>query len=140
MKIYERIFAIYAIFIALIVAIHAAIEPLYYTSTSTSPTSPFWLIINIGIAVLYLNGFLLITRYVIKKDKRFQDSIGTILIAGFYGLAVIYCRNFFSILNIDTFKGETPTSFAVSWMVFDVLYPCILFGIGRRLLKSTVES
>ncbi len=42
----KRIIGVYLIAVAVIVAVHTIIEPLYYTSTEADPYTPNWMYIN----------------------------------------------------------------------------------------------
>ena len=136
----HRIVGVFLIIVALIVAVHTVIEPLYHTSSEVdpSPYSPQWTWINYITAVGVLAGILYALRR--KRGARLEkDSPVTVgylaanvVFYGFLFVGILFFFNWFDLLS-DRFKAVTPPATSIIWIIVDAGFPLLAGALGYSL-------
>ncbi|MDE0022705.1 MAG: hypothetical protein OXT69_15150 [Candidatus Poribacteria bacterium] len=135
----HRIVGVFLIIVALIVAVHTVIEPLYYTSTDASPYSPQWTWINYITAVGVLIGILYALRR--KRGARLEkDSPVTVgylaanvVFYGFLFVGILFFFNWFGLFSVDRFTAVDPSAASIIWIIVDAGFPLLAGALGYSL-------
>ena len=128
--------------VALAVAIHTVIEPLYHTSTAAQPYSPFWMILDPFMVVALLAGTIFAYQRKRAVDREGDDApvsrayiAANTLFYGFLGVGILLLWSYFNLLN----PGYAPTGAdaeSVIWMLIDATLPLLLGAMGVTQLRS----
>ena len=138
----KRISGAVLVAMALVVAVHTVVEPLYYTSTAESPYSPAWGIIGwlmfvplaLGVAFGYGRkravesggGDGPVTREFLAANVHFYGGLF---------LGIMFLLNWFAqITPAFTAIGGDTASFA--WMILDAGLPLLWGSMGMCLLRG----
>ena len=141
MEAFKRFIGVVFIVIAAIVAIQTIIEPIYHTSTADSPSSSAWDYINPLSAISIILG--LIFGYIrmrgIGENSSVQEFIAAnTLFYGFIFTAIIFFRNWFSIMGIAAdFTHVSMDTRSLVWILFDAILPPLNIAMGIHLLRAS---
>ncbi len=143
MEMLNRIIGYFLVLIAVVVAIHTVIEPLYYTSTETSPYSPIWLYIDSLMALAILLGF--ISSYNRKRKIDREDTItrpyleANILFYGYLFVGILFYWSWFNLLSpgFTAVGNETVT---LVWVIIDAAIPLLCGAMGISLLRESSNN
>lgn len=144
MLILRRSMGVLFIIIALLVAIHTVVEPLYHVSTSQRPYSPFWDFINPLSALSIVIG--LIYSYIRLCHSRTHTSVQEFIAANtlFYAFvftAIIFFWNWFGIIDAGKeFTAIGSDTRTLVWILFDALLPPLNIAMGLYLLCAPREK
>ena len=136
-----RIGGVFFIAVAVVIALHAAVEPLYHASTDAQPYSPAWDVLDPLMVVTVVFGTVLAWR-----RKRGVDGAGdapvtreyltaNVLFYGFLFIAVLLLRNWFDQLS-PAFSGVGPDTVNAAWLVVDAVLPLLSGATGVALLRD----
>ena len=137
-----RVIGVFLIAVAVVVAVHAVVEPLYYASTESSPDSPAWGYINVFAALSVVLG--VIFGYL---RKRASDAAGgaevswgriaaNVLFYGFVFVGVIFLWNWFGAISDRQFSVAGDGTIWLMWrLVFSTL-PLLSGALGVALLRG----
>lgn len=138
----NRIGGIYLIAMAVAVAVHAVVEPLYHVTTAAAPYSPLWSILNPLMAVAIVLGVAVAWRCKRAADLEGEDAPVTraFLIANtlFYGLlftGMLYLWNWFNLMS-PGFTSIEPGTMSLVWIVVDAAMPLLWGATGIGLLRG----
>lgn len=140
----KRVIGVLLITVALLVAIHTIIEPLYHVSTSDMPYSPFWYFINPMAALTIVLG--LICSYLRLHHSRTSTSVQEFIAANtlFYAFvftAVIFFWNWFGIIGAgQEFTAIGNDTRTLVWIFFDALLPPLNIAMGLHLLLRAPQN
>lgn len=136
----KKVIGVVLIIIAALVAIHTVIEPLYHTSTDTSPYSEVWKIINWLSAISIVLGLIISysRKNTIDNNSSIQEFIAAnTLFFGFIIAGIFFFWNWFGIWEIaKDFTAVDPQARSVVWIIFDAVLPCLNGALGAHLLRS----
>ena len=124
---------------ALLVAIHTVVEPLYYVSTSGSPFSSLWDIIDPLAALTIVLG--LIYSYMRLRNSGANASVQEFIAANtlFYAFiftAIIFFWNWFGIMDVSKeFTAIGDDTRTLVWIFFDAILPLLNIAMGLHLLR-----
>lgn len=138
----KKIIGVIFILIAIIVALHTILEPVYHTSgpDSDKQYSPLWGYINPLSAISIVLG--LIFSYSRKSQVTDESSVQEFITANtlFYGImftTIIFFWNWFGILPVGAdFTAVSLDIRSLVWILFDALQPLLNFALGAHLLRS----
>ena len=138
----KRISGAVLVVMALVVAVHTVVEPLYHTSTEDSPYSPAWGIIGWLMFVPLALGVAF--GYARKKAAESGGSDGPVtreLLAAnvhFYGglfLGIMFLLNWFAQIT-PTFTAIGGDTISLAWMILDAGLPLLWGSMGVCLLRG----
>ena len=138
----KRICGVVLVVMAVVVAGHMVIEPLYYASTEESPYSPVWAVL--GWAMLLPLALGVSFGYVRKKAVENGGGDGAItreLLAAnvhFYGgvfFGILFLTNWFAQIT-PTFTGIGADTVILVWMILDAGLPLLWGTMGMFLLRG----
>ena len=141
----RRICGVVLVVMAIVVAGHTVVEPLYYTSTEESPYSPLWGIIGwlmfvplaLGVAFGYVRkkaadsggGGAAVTREFVAANVHFYGGL-------FFG--IMFLLNWFAQIT-PTFTAIGGDTVSLVWIVVDAGLPLLWGSMGVFLLRGGGE-
>jgi len=127
---------------AVVIAVHTVIEPLYHASEENQPYSPLWQILNPLMVLSVALGLIFAYIRKTRVDTEGGDAPVTrefvIANALFYGLLVVgilLLWNWFNLLS-PAFTAIGPETVSLVWIVIDASLPFLLGGIGIYLARG----
>ena len=144
MDMFNRVVGVFLIAMAVLIAVHTVIEPLYHTSEAGQPYSPVWDILNPLMALAILLGMRV--TYVRKKAvggdgggvTRAYLAANT-LFYGFLFVGIMFLWNWFILMNPSyTAPGGATTSLV--WILIDASLPLLMGATGSLLLTEAGEG
>ena len=141
----KRICGVVLVVMAVVVAGHTVVEPLYYTSTEESPYSPVWGIL--GWIMMLPLALGVCFGYVRKKTVEAGGSDGPVtreLLAAnahFYGglfLGIVFLLNWFAQIT-PTFTAIGGDTVSLVWIVLDAGLPLLWGSMGVFLVRGGGE-
>ena len=136
----KRVIGVVLIVIAVIVAIHTIIEPIYHTSTDDSPHSSAWDYINPLSAISIILGLIFSCIHMsrISESSSVQEFIGAnSLFYGFIFVAIIFFWNWFGVSGVGSdFTAVGMDTRSLIWILFDAILPPLNIAMGISLLRT----
>ena len=138
----KKVIGVILILIAVIVALHTIIEPVYHTSdpNSDNPYSPLWGYINPLSAISIVLGiiFSYSRKSRISENSSIQEFItANTLFYGFVFIAIIFFWNWFGILPVGAdYTAASADTRSVVWIFFDAIQPLLNGALGVYMLRS----
>ena len=138
----QRIIGGFLLFVAIAVALHTVVEPLYHTSTENHPYSPLWHWLDPLMAVALVIG--LVFGYQRKRDADAQTDATAVtreflaansLFFGCVFVSIMFFWNWFGLLNPD-YKAIGDETASLVWIIVDAILPIVVGTMGVHLLKS----
>ena len=141
MDIIKKIAGAILLVVAVIVAVHAVVEPLYFDSrlTGSGYNEAVWAIINPLSAIAIILG--VIFGYIRKRDADSADETAVtreFLTANtiFYGIlfiGILFFWNWFNLLN-PAFNAVGPDTVSLAWIIIDAGEILLAGALGIHLL------
>ena len=142
MQFLKKVIGIFLVLAGFAVAVHLIVEPLYYTSTDSAPSSPLWQAFHpVVIAIVVL---LLVFGYMRKRDvehgwegavvSREFLSANVIFYASLV-VGILYFWNWFNDIN-PAFTAIGGDVITVTWTIVGVALPPLAAATGVSLMKS----
>lgn len=136
----KKIIGIYLILVAVLVGVHAVVEPLYHVSTEARPYSPAWDILNAMMIVALVLG--LVCAY-LRKSSADNDGGGVTreyltantLFYGFLFVSILFFWNWFN-LRSPAFTAIGDDAVSLVWIVIDALLPLVTGAMGVHLARG----
>ena len=138
----KRICGVVLVVMAVVVAGHTIVEPLYYTSTEESPYSPVWGVLGwlmfvplaLGVAFGYVRkkgvesggGGDAVTRELVAANVHFYGGL-------FFG--IMFAFNWFAQLT-PTFTALGADTVSLVWIIVDAGMPLLWGAMGIHLLRG----
>ncbi len=136
----KRITGAYLLLVAVAVAAHTIVEPLYHVSTEAQPYSAFWNILNpcmaLAIALASIFGYL-------RMKRVGQGGAGAPVTRGYlcantlyFGtlfIGILFFWNWFNLWSPE-FTAIGPEAVSLTWIVIDAALPLLLGATGVYLL------
>lgn len=138
----NRVGGVFLIAMAVVIAGHTVIEPLYHTSLTEQPYSRVWDVLNPLMAVAILLG--LRVTYV-RKKALVGDVVTRAYLATntlFYGLlfiGILFLWNWFGLLSPEFTAAGSDTKSLV-WIIVDAALPLLLAATGSSMLTAAGEE
>ena len=140
MGVIRRLIGVLFIIVALIVAVHTVIEPLYHVSTSDRPYSPLWDFINPLSAASIMVGLLcsFIRLIASRANASVQQFIAAnTMFYAFVFIAIIFFWNWFGIIGAgQEFTAIDNDTRSLVWIFFDALLPPLNIAMGLHLIRA----
>ena len=138
----RRICGVVLVVMAVVVAVHTVVEPLYYTSTEDSPYSPVWDVIGWLMFLPLVLGVAF--GYVRKKAVGSDGAVTREFLAAnvhFYGglfFGIVFLLNWFAQIT-PTFTAIGGDTVSLVWIVLDAGLPLLWGSMGMYLLRGGGE-
>ena len=138
----NRIGGIYLIAIAVAVAVHTVVEPLYHASAEGQPYSPLWSILNPLMVVAIALGLEVAWRCKRAVDREGGDApvsraflIANAMFYGFLFFGIMYMWNWFNLLS-PGFTAISAGTASLVWIIVDAALPLLWGAAGVALLQG----
>ena len=120
--------------IALVVAAHTVLEPLFHTSTEANPFSPLWGTIDALMAAAVVLG--VIFSYLHKRGAAGEAAVAAnILFYGFLFVGILFFRNWFDYLR-PAYDAPPVEVVGLTWVFIDAALPLLSGVLGLYLLRK----
>lgn len=120
--------------IALVVAAHTVLEPLFHTSTEANPFSPLWGTIDALMAAAVVLG--VIFSYLHKRGVAGEAAVAAnILFYGFLFVGILFFRNWFDYLR-PAYDAPPAAVVGLTWVFIDAALPLLAGVLGLYLLRK----
>ena len=134
----KKICGLYLFAVAILVAVHTVVEPLYHASGPGQPYSPFWTIVNPLTALAIVLGTVF--NYTRKTSAGGEALTREFLVANtlFYGflfVGIMFFWNWFNLLS-PAFTAIGDNTVSLVWIVVDAGVPLLAGATGIHLLRS----
>ena len=141
METLKRIIGVYLIAVAVIVAVHTIIEPLYHTSTEAAPYTSNWSYINPLMAIAVVLSLVCSYGWKRRADREGGDAPVTrhylaanTLFYGFVFVGILFFWNWFNYVS-PNFTAVGDDTVSLFWGLIDALLPPLLGAMGMCILK-----
>ncbi|MDE2773385.1 MAG: hypothetical protein OXI46_06725 [Gemmatimonadota bacterium] len=140
MDTFKRASGVVLVVMAIVVAVHTVVEPLYYTSTEANPYSPVWDVLGWLMLVPLALGVLF--GWLRKRDSERAGSGSAMtreIVAAnthFYGgsfLGIMFLWNWFNQIS-PGFTAIGSDTVALVWILLDAALPLLWVTMGMFLL------
>ncbi len=126
---------------AIMVAFHTVVEPLYHVSEPGQPYSPFWEILDPFMVLAWVVGTVF--AYLRKRavDCEGGETVtreylaANVLFYGFLAVGILLLWSYFNLLN-PNYAPTGPDATSVLWMLIDASLPLLLGAAGADLLRK----
>ena len=137
----RRILGLALIAMAIAVAFHTVIEPLYHVSEPGQPYSPFWETLDPLMVLAWVAG--MVSTYLRKRavDCEGGETVtreylaANVLFYGFLAVGILFLWSYFNLLSPD-YAPAGSDAVSVLWMLVDVTLPLLLGAAGADLLRK----
>ncbi len=138
----KRICGIFLVAMAVAVAVHTVVEPLYHTSSAGQPYSSLWDILNPLMAIAIVLGVLF--GYSRKKAADSEGDSGAVTrefvaanvqFYGFLCVGILFFWNWF-ILYSPAFTAIGADTASLVWILIDATLPLLMGAMGAFLLRG----
>ncbi len=138
----NRIGGIYLIAVAVAVAVHTVLEPLYHVSAAGQPYSPLWSILNPLMTVAIVIGVAAAWRCKRAVDQEGGDApvsraflIANTLFFGLLFFGIMYVWNWFNLMS-PGFTAISEGTVSLVWIIVDAALPLLWGATGVALLRT----
>ena len=142
----KRISGIFLVLMAVAVAVHTVVEPLYHTSSKGQPYSPLWDILDPLMALAIALG--VIFGYLRKKEVDSEGGSGAVTrefvaanaqFYGFLSVGILFFWNWFILLS-PAFTAVGTDTASLVWILIDATLPLLAGAMGMFLLRGSRDS
>ena len=146
MDMLKRITGIILVAMAVVVAVHTVVEPLYHGSTSAQPYSPVWDTLNPLMVLTIALG--LIFSFIRKRAVDCEGGGAAVtreylaantLFFGFLFVGILFLWNWFNLLN-PAFAAIGSETVSLVWIIIDAILPLLSGAMGVFLLRGNREG
>jgi len=139
----KRLSGIFLVLVAIAVAIHTIVEPLYHVSGQGQPYSPLWEILDPLMALAIALGVLFGYRRKKAADREDGSAAVTrefvaanVQFYGFLFVGILFFWNWFILLS-PTFTAAGADTISLVWILIDATLPLLTGAMGMFLLRSS---
>ena len=142
MDLFNRIVGVFLIAMAVLIAVHTVIEPLYHTSEAGQPYSPVWEVLNPLMALAILLGLRFSYQ---RKKAAVGDAVtrayllSNTLFYGFMFVGIMFLWNWFTLLSPGYSAAGSDTNSMV-WILIDAALPLLMGATGSAMLTAAGET
>lgn len=138
----SRIGGVFLLAVAVIVAVHTVVEPLYHVSAEDQPYSPVWEVLDPIMVVAVALGAVVAWRRKQRVDEEGDDAPVTraylaanVLFFGFLFIGILLLWSWLNLLS-PGFTAAGPETASVIWMIIDAGLPLLCGATGVGLWRS----
>ena len=142
MELLNRVGGVFLIAVAVLVAVHTVVEPLYHTSDTGQPYSPVWEVLNPLMALAILLGlrFAYVRKKAVVGDAVTRAYlISNTLFYGFLFVGIMFLWNWFTLLSPGYSAAGSDTNSMV-WILIDAALPLLMGAAGSAMLTAAGET
>jgi len=138
----KKICGLYLFAVAVLVAVHTVVEPLYHASGPDQPYSPFWTIVNPLTALAIVLGTVF--SYMRKTGAGGETvtreflAVNT-LFYGFLFVGIMFFWNWFNLMN-PAFTAIGDDTVSLVWIVVDAGVALLAGATGIHLMRSSAQG
>ena len=139
----SRIGGVFLLAVAVVVAVHTVVEPLYHVSAEGQPYSPVWEVLDPIMVVAVALGTVVAWQRKRRVDEEGDDATVTraflaanALFFGFLFIDILLLWSWFNLLS-PGFTGAGPEAASVIWMIIDAGLPLLCGATGVGLLRRS---
>ena len=139
----QRIGGVFLVLVAVAVAVHTVVEPLYHASAEGQPYSPLWSVLDpLMVAAVAVGAIFAWLRKRAAGGKRDGNTVTRAWLAAntwFYGLlfvAILLLWSWFNLLS-PRYTAAPDATTATVWIIIDALLPLLLASLGISLLRRS---
>lgn len=139
----KRLSGIFLVLVAIAVAVHTIVEPLYHVSAQGQPYSPLWEILDPLMALAIALGVLFGYRRKKAADREDGSAAVTrefvaanVQFYGFLFVGILFFWNWFILLS-PTFTAAGEDTISLVWILIDATLPLLTGAMGMFLLRSS---
>ena len=142
----KQICGLFLVLMAVAVAVHTVVEPLYHTSSEGQPYSSLWNILNPLMALAIALGVIL--GYLRKKAADSEGDSGAVTrefvaanvqFYGFLCVGIMFFWNWF-ILHSPEFTAVGAETASLVWILIDATLPLLTGAMGVFLLRGNSDG
>ena len=142
----KRICGLFLVLMAVAVAVHTVVEPLYHVSSEGQPYSPLWSTLDGLMALAIALG--LIFGYLRKKTADSEGDSGAVTrefvaanvqFYGFLCVGIMFFWNWF-ILYSPAFTAVGADTASLVWILIDATLPLLTGAMGVFLLRGNSDG
>ncbi len=147
MDIIKKIVGIILLIVAVVVAVHTIVEPLYFDSSQSGSgySEGVWAIINPLSAITVILG--IIFGYMRKRDADAADETAVTrefltantIFFGFLFIGIMFFWNWFNLLS-PAFNAIGPDTVSLTWIIIDAGLPILAAVLGVHLLLAGTDE
>ncbi len=140
-----RIGGVFFIAVAVVIAVHTVVEPLYHVSAEGQPYSPVWEVLDPLMVVAVALGALLAWRRKRAVDLEGDGPVtreflaANALFFGFLFVGVLLLWSWFNLLS-PGYTAAGPETASLVWMVIDAGLPLLCGATGVALLRGAGDG
>lgn len=137
----KRILGLALIAMAIAVAFHTVVEPLYHVSEPGQPYSSFWETLDPLMVLAWVVGTVFACLRKCAVDREGGEAVtreylaANVLFYGFLAVGILLLWSYFSLLN-PSYAPTGPDAITVIWMLIDATLPLLLGAAGANLLRT----
>ena len=142
----QRVGGIFLVLVAVAVAVHTVVEPLYHSSSDGQPYSPLWSVLDpLMVAAVAVGVIFAWLRKRAAGGQRDGDAVTREWLAAntwVYGLlfvAILLLWNWFNLLS-PRFTAVPDAAASLVWILIDALLPLLLGSLGISLLRANAAQ
>ena len=136
----KKAVGIYLILVAVLVAVHTIVEPLYHVSSEAQPYSAIWNILDAMMTVALVIG---IVYGYLRKSRADSDGNGVTreylaantLFYGFLFVSILFFMNWFN-LQSSEFTAIGDETISLVWIIIDATLPLLTGAMGIHLARG----
>lgn len=137
----KKVLGLALVVMALAVAVHTVIEPLYHVSEPGQPYSPFWMLLDPPMVLAWVVGTIF--AYLRKRavDHEGGETVtreylaANVLFYGFLAVGILLLWSYFNLLN-PNYAPAGSDAVSILWMLLDVTLPLLFGAMGVNLLRG----
>ncbi|MDE2685879.1 MAG: hypothetical protein OXI16_00045 [Chloroflexota bacterium] len=147
MDIIRRIVGIFLLIVAVAVAVHTIVEPLYFDSrlSESGYNESIWAILNPLMALAVILGAIF--AYFRKRDVggAGDDTVtrefltANVLFYGLLFIGILFFWNWFNLLSA-AYNAIGPDAISLTWIVIDAALPLLTGALGIHLLLDGADG
>lgn len=136
----NRIIGGYLLLVAVVVAVHTVVEPLYHSSFEGQPYSPIWNLLNPLMAIALIAGIILSFLRKSQADAAEGDAVtreylvSNVVFFGFLFVGILFFWNWFGLMHPEftAIGGDTKS---LVWIIVDATLPLVTGAMGAHLIR-----
>ena len=147
MNIVRRIAGIILVIVAVAVAVHTIVEPLYFDSSLSGSgySESIWAILNPLMALTVILG--VIFAYIRKRDAEGDGNeavtreflTANTVLYGFLFVGILFFWNWFNLLS-PAYNAIGPDAVSLTWIIIDAGLPLLAGAQGIHMLLDGVDG
>lgn len=139
----SRIGGVFLLAVAVVIAVHTVVEPLYHVSAEGQPYSPFWEVLDPIMVVAVALGTVVAWQRKRRVDEEGDDApvtraflVANALFFGFLFIGILLLWSWFNLLT-PGYTAAGPETASMVWLIIDAGLPLLCGATGVGLLRRS---